>query len=358
LIERLLHAIFLKNKYFQGTALSKTETQSRTSFLSILIRVGVALAACGLIFHTTDTAELAQTFKRLSVCYFLLAIIVFMGALCLIALRWWVFMRAQNLGIPLFMAIKLTFLGQFFTNFMPSAVGGDLIRAWYVSRQTHKKLQSALGVAADRIIGLISIVILAAFCYVVFMKGRVEIFHVIQGEGQGTEAITERIDFSMTLLVIVSIFVLGCLFVCAGFYDVRQLLKKLYGKMKHLLCHMNEVLSVYVKHPLILIFGLGTTIFLQSMVILTFWLLGRNLGMDVPIQHYFVFFPIMWVFGALPLSIAGIGIVEGGLVLLFVQFSGAEQETATALAFCQRFIWVLASLPGMVVHLTGAHRHQ
>ncbi|MHC4772370.1 MAG: hypothetical protein ACYS8S_02085 [Planctomycetota bacterium] len=48
--------------------------------------------------------------------------------------------------------------------------------------------------------------------------------------------------------------------------------------------------------------------------------------------------------------------MEGGLVLLFVQFAGAEQEAATALAFCQRFIWVLASLPGMVVHLTGAHR--
>ena len=67
-------------------------------------------------------------------------------------------------------------------------------------------------------------------------------------------------------------------------------------------------------------------------------LIGRDLDMQTPIEFYFVFFPMMWVIGALPLSIAGIGILEGGLVLLFVRFTGAQQEAATALAFCQRLI--------------------
>ena len=118
--------------------------------------VGVAGIACWLIFDNIDIAELTQTFRRLNISRFLFALVVFMGGLCLIALRWWVFMRAQEIRIPLSMAIKLTYLGQFFTNFMPSAVGGDLVRAWYVSKQTHKKLQAALGVAVDRVIGLIS----------------------------------------------------------------------------------------------------------------------------------------------------------------------------------------------------------
>ena len=98
------------------------------------------------------------------------------------------------------------------------------------------------------------------------------------------------------------------------------------------------------------------TIGLQSVVIFSLWLIGRNLGMSSGIQYYFIFFPMMWVISSLPLSIAGLGILEGGLVLLFVQFTGADEDAAKALALCQRLTWVLASLPGMIVHLVGVHR--
>ena len=336
--------------------MSDSEKQKTTSYFSIIIRVGIAGIACWLIFKNTDIAELSQTFKRLSISSFLAGLAVFMGGLCLIGLRWWVFMRAQGIQIPLQMAIKLTYLGQFFTNFMPSAVGGDLIRAWYVSRHTDKKLQAALGVAVDRVIGLFSTFILAISGYLIFMRGNAEIFHAIRKEGRGIGEFLDKINFSGPHTMLLCVFFLGCVLILAGIIDLKRLFRKLYGHMIHLLCHTKEVFLVYVKYPLVLVFGLGTTIFLQSMVIVTLWLIGRDLDMQIPIEFYFVFFPMMWVIGALPLSIAGIGILEGGLVLLFVQFAGAEQEAATALAFCQRFIWVLASLPGMVVHLTGAHR--
>ena len=336
--------------------MSNSEKQQKTSYLSIFIRLGVAAVACWLIIGSVDIAELGQTFKRLSISSFLLALFVFVGGLSLIALRWWIFMRAQEIRIPLSMAIKLTYLGQFFTNFMPSAVGGDLVRAWYVSKHTDKKLQAALGVAVDRVIGLISTFILAISSYLIFMRGRVDIFHAIRKEGRGIGEILDNIGFSAPHMMLVCAMFMGSVFVLAGIFDLKRFFRKLYGHVIDLLYHTKEVVSVYVKYPLVLFFGLGATIFLQSMVVITFWLIGRDLGMEAPVQFYFIFFPMMWVIGALPLSIAGIGILEGGLVLLFVQFTGAEREAATALAFCQRFIWVLASLPGMVVHLTGAHR--
>jgi uncharacterized membrane protein YbhN (UPF0104 family) len=337
--------------------LANTETQKKTSYLSILVRVSIAAVACWLIFKNVDIAELVQTFRRLSMSRFLLAVVVFVAGLSLIALRWWVFMRAQGIRIPLFMAIKLTYLGQFFTNFMPSAVGGDLVRAWYVSKHTEKKLQAALGVGVDRVIGLISTFVLAITSYLIFMKGRAEIFHAIRKEGQGVGGFLNKIHLSTSQIMLIGLFVLGCVFVLAGIFDLKPLFKRLYGHIIYLLYHIKEVMLVYVKYPLVLVFGLGTTIFFQSMVIICFWLIGRDLDMTAQIQYYFVFFPVMWVVGSLPLSIGGIGILEGGLVLLFVQFTGAEQEAATALAFCHRFVWVLASLPGMVVHLTGTHRN-
>ncbi|MHC4237121.1 MAG: lysylphosphatidylglycerol synthase transmembrane domain-containing protein [Planctomycetota bacterium] len=336
--------------------MSDSEKQKTTSYFSIIIRVGIAGIACWLIFKNTDIAELSQTFKRLSILSFLAGLAVFMGGLCLIGLRWWIFMRAQGIQIPLQMAIKLTYLGQFFTNFMPSAVGGDLVRAWHISKFTDKKLQAALGVMADRIIGLLSTLILAISGYLVFMRGRADIFNAIRKENEGLEVFFDKINFSGSHAVLGCLFFLGCVFILSSFIDLNCFLKRVYGNIVGLLRHTKEVIEVYVRYPLILVFGLGVTIFLQCMMILSLWLIGRDLGIQVPVYFYFVFFPMMWVISSLPLSIAGIGILEGGLVLLFVQFAGAEQEAATALAFCQRFIWVLASLPGMVVHLTGAHR--
>ena len=326
--------------------------------MSILVRVCIAVVACWFIFRNVDGAGVAEAFRRLRVSSFLLSLLVFVAGLCLIAFRWWVFMRAQGIRISLFIAIKLTYLGQFFTNFMPSAVGGDLIRAWYVSKHTDKKLQAALGVGADRIVGLISTIILAVTSYLIFMKGRVEIFQAIRKEGQDVDGIVENFHISGPDVVIGGLIFLGCVCIASSFFDLRHLSIKTYANAISFLAHVKQVIMVYVKYPFVLLGGLGVTIFFQSLMIITLWLIGRDLGIKTPIQFYFIFFPLMWVVGSLPLSIAGIGILEGGLVLLFVQFSGAEEDAATALALCQRFIWVLASLPGMVVHLTGSFRNK
>ena len=61
------------------------------------------------------------------------------------------------------------------------------------------------------------------------------------------------------------------------------------------------------------------------------------------------------VLGALPVSIGGAVIVEGGLVFLFVKVAGVSVEAALALAICQRAIILVGSLPGAFVHMVGAH---
>ena len=334
------------------------EKQKKTSYLSIVLRLLIAAAACWLIFKDINPAELAETFKRLHISTFLLSLAIFMVCLCIISVRWWVFMRAQKIRIPLFLATKLVYLGQFFTNFMPSAVGGDLIRAWYVSKHTDRRLQAALGVVADRVMGLASTFILAISTYLIFMGGKVEVFGIFSKQQSSVSGFLDRLSLSWSHVIPAGFLVVGLIFVLSGIIDLKGFLRKFFRQAAHLMIQSKEVGMVYVKHPLVLLFGLSVTILLQSMVIVSLWLIGRDLDMPSQIQFYFVFFPMMWVVGSLPLSIAGIGILEGGLVILFVQFTGAEKEAVMALALCQRLIWVIASFPGMAVHLTGAHRHK
>jgi uncharacterized membrane protein YbhN (UPF0104 family) len=94
---------------------------------------------------------------------------------------------------------------------------------------------------------------------------------------------------------------------------------------------------------------------MQIMVITGFWFLGVNLGADVSIKYYYLFFTFIWLVGVLPVSIGGAVVMEGGLAYLFVRFAAVGPEAALALALCQRIIWMLTSLPGAAIHLSGTH---
>ena len=338
------------------------EGKTKQSYLSVLIRIGIAVLACWLIYRETKPDEVADAFMRLHQSRFgefsvILAVLVFYAGLCLIGLRWWVFMRAQEIHIPAFLAVKLTFLGQFFTNFLPSAVGGDLVRAWYVSQHTDKRLQAALGVLVDRLMGLMATFILAITSYLLFMRGQ-GVFQVSQNGEGSVRAFFDKHPVSSQQILLMIIILVGAVFILAGLFDLKGFFRKIYGHFIHLLGQLKEAILVYYHHPLVFVLGLSMTIFLQSMVIFSLWLVGWGLGMSAELRYYFVFFPLVWVVGSLPVSIGGIGIVEGGLVLLFGKFTGADSGGVAALAICQRLMWIFASIPGVVVHLTGAHRHK
>lgn len=94
---------------------------------------------------------------------------------------------------------------------------------------------------------------------------------------------------------------------------------------------------------------------MQIGTITGFWFLGRNIGIETSIKYYYVFFTLVWVIGAVPVSVAGAFVVEGVLAVLFVTMAHVPEADAGALALLQRFVWLLASLPGAVIHLMGAH---
>jgi uncharacterized membrane protein YbhN (UPF0104 family) len=79
------------------------------------------------------------------------------------------------------------------------------------------------------------------------------------------------------------------------------------------------------------------------------------MGINVSVKYYYVFFTLTWVLGAVPISIGGAVVVEGALVILFTRVAGTDESAAWALALAQRVIWLLASVPGAVIHIVGAH---
>ena len=136
----------------------------------------------------------------------------------------------------------------------------------------------------------------------------------------------------------------------------RAILTRLLYKFLHIAGKGLSAVKLYAKNPLTIIFAIALTVFLQASCILGFWLLGRNMGLNsyVHAKYYFVFFPVSWLIGTIPISIGGLGVMEGAISSMF-EAVGAPKALSLAIAACQRLVWWVCALPGIVIHLFGAH---
>lgn len=84
----------------------------------------------------------------------LLAIAITVLSILLTFVRWWVLVRAQELPFTLGNAFRLGLIGLFWNTFLPGAVGGDAVKAFYLAREQDRRTVAVSTVLLDRAIGL------------------------------------------------------------------------------------------------------------------------------------------------------------------------------------------------------------
>jgi uncharacterized protein (TIRG00374 family) len=335
-------------------------TKPKRNLFFIAVRIAVVICGIiwGIVWISRDVgwANLVDTFKKINPLIFILANLIFALGQIIIGLRWWILLRSQSIFIKLSAAVKLHFLGLFYNNFMPSSVGGDLVRAWYVTRHTDKRIEAALSVFVDRAIGLFSTFVIASSFYLIFLRGRTDIFSSAQQDTQAPAA--PPADYKTPLFLIVLALVLIVLITAAsrkGRLATAKIWKLASVRGKNAAKKIIRAVIIYSKSPGTILAVFALTVFMQLMVITGFYFIGRNLGIEASSVYYYTSFTLTWVVGAIPVSIGGAVVVEGSLIIFFTRIAGAARDAASALALSQRAVWMLTSLPGAFIHLFGAH---
>lgn len=326
----------------------------RKKTISVLARVLVAFGALAMVFWNVEWDKLKAAFGGLNGWIFLGVLAIYMVSQMLLAVRWLILVRTQGIDLRLVPAVKLHFMGLFYNNVMPSSIGGDFLRAWYVSKHTDKRVEAALSVFVDRAVGLLGILLMALFSYFFLLKGlNLPEEDTQTAQGSPISGLILNVALVGTVVLVLALG-LGCL--KASFRTwVRRMGRFILQKMATMARKGQEIVWIYWKRPMVLVTTLGLTLLLQSVTIWSFWLLGRDLGIQAGLKYYFAIFPAMWVVAALPISIAGVGVLEGGIALLFSKLAQVPLAQGTCLSLCQRFIWLISSIPGGIVHLMGHH---
>jgi len=330
--------------------------KSRSIFLFLRIAVvsGGIIAGFFWIRREVGWGNLADTFRSINLGIFALVLGVFIISQVIVGLRWWLLLRSQSIFIRFWAAVRLYFLGWFYNNFMPGSMGGDLLRAWYVTMHTDKKFEAVLSVFVDRVIGLSSTLIIAVFFYSLFLRGK-DLEITSSGTGGFVNFFAQYKSIFLWAVVIIIVVLCVLLLNKRG----RSMLLKVCSYIRQsslkVIIKFKDAIVIYCSKPLTMLAAFALTVFLQLLTITAFWLLGRNIGIQAGVKYYYVFFTLTWVLGAVPVSIGGAVVVEGMLAYMFITFAGTAKGAASTLVLCQRAVWMLASLPGAVIHLIGAH---
>ncbi len=304
-------------------------------FAFLLLKLVITASLCFWLYTRIDFPTMKQSLLRLGALPVVIGVLLHVVVVFLSASRWWLLLTHTHTTTPFSRAFPSYYLGVFFNNFLPTGFGGDTVRILHLRVRGigTKSLVSASVV--DRAVGFATIFI-------------VGIVGVLVSEELRIPAHTKS--------VLAVLFLIGLVMAAITLSDRSgRFLESLARKYRHARVRgwiLDVILSCYsyraAKYRILL--AMAISAIGQGLIILTYYLIGRGLGLSISFTTYLVAIPAVFLAASLPVSIGGLGIREGTLVGMLVA-AGANLPLAINLSLVYLIVLWISTLPGALVPL-------
>jgi uncharacterized protein (TIRG00374 family) len=306
-----------------------------------LIQLTLTTLSVGLVVYLVDWAAFIQTLRRIEPVVLALAYGLFVADRVLMAYKWSLLLNVHAIRLPLWQSWSVYSFASLAGTVLPSTLGADALRVTWLWRGGIRVSATAASVVLERAIGL-AISLALAVIALVFLMIR---------SGPANE---------MAYLLWLAIVALGLLLLALAFPFWTgfgaMLPRQRKGRLRVLWL---ERLSRFYEACLRYRAARGTVVAFTCLTVaenlLTFvmsYVLARALGIEVGILYFCAALAVALALARLPLTIDGLGVLEGVLLFLLA-LRGVAPADAVALALIGRCLNVAAYLPGALVALTS-----
>jgi uncharacterized membrane protein YbhN (UPF0104 family) len=287
-------------------------------------RLIVSVGLLSWLAWRTDWARIGDALGHLRYEWWLLAVAVYFGAQLVSARRWQMLAKPMGFHAPFRRFAGLYFIGMYFNLFLPTSVGGDVVRAWSLDDNSQRRMSAFLSVFADRLNGLLVLLMVACVGVLVCPV-----------------PLPPWVPIGIWCVALCTAVGVATVSVGSGILARSESLRRVADAVRH-----------YWLHPRVLVVTACLSVIVQLANVLLVWLIGRALGLDVPFTYCAVFVPLVTLLTMLPLSLNGMGIREGGTVL-FLSAAGVDEGAALCLSVLWFFAMTTVSLCGGVAYFFG-----
>lgn len=289
-----------------------------------ILRFAVSIALIAWLAWRTDWSNLGQALSHAHFALWWVALGVYLLTQAASGLRWQLLSRPLGFDRTLIDYTRMYFVGMFFNLFLPTSVGGDVMRAWQLRAGSERKWPALLSVFVDRASGLF---VLLCLGLVGALASPVVLPHTIR-----------RAVFLTA----------GCALLGVACVGIGARFSRRLPRLKTI----SAALDLYLSNPWLAVNTTLLSLVIQAANVVVLWVLSAALDLDVPIGYYVVAVPMITLMTVLPISLNGIGVREGGMIL-FLTPLGVADATAVSLAVLWFTVFTAASLMGGAVYFLG-----
>jgi glycosyltransferase 2 family protein len=307
--------------------------------LVTFFQLSVTIAVLYWVYHDPNRrAQMVEAIRNAQYRWVAVGILAYVVVEVAAAFRWYVLLKVQKIHLSLPRLSALFFIGMFYNQFLPGGTGGDIIKSYYLLKETpDKKAGALLAVVFDRFIGLVALVAIT----VTLIGLRYDFL------AQTTE--TRNLLWLLLFLLGTSVLTLISTFVISGFNLFHSLPEKFPGRDK--LIEISAAYHLYAHHWRATLVAFGASLVAHLATFATFLCAAYALGAPVPLVNFFAVMPVERTISALPISFAGIGLREKVLQIMLNGLCGVPEAKAILIGSLSFLIILVCCLPGALVYL-------
>lgn len=313
----------------------RTGRQAAIWILKILVSGGLLY----LLLSRVDLNRLWLVARTASLSWLATALALYFLMVLVSAWRWGLLLGAQHIEIGLGTLTNSFLVATFFNNFLPSNIGGDVIRIRDTARPAGSKTLATTVVLLDRGIGLLGLLFVAAFGATIAARRSEAIGPIGPGllwAGFAGGSVLAAVPLLMPSAV-------GRL--------LRPLSTLHQEWVSERIVRLTDALGKFRRAPGALLQCALGAIVVQGLLVGFYAAIARALRIPIPVAHLAILVPLSFVIQMVPLSVNGFGIREATFGLYFTRLH-LPLESALALSFIGAALVMLFSTSGAVAYLT------
>lgn len=282
------------------------------------------MAILGCLACQTDWPRVGEAFARLNWSYWLLGVGLYAATQVISSVRWRMLSIPMGFQRPLGQYVAIYFIGMFFNLLLPTSVGGDVVRAWYLDGRSGRRSLALVSVVLDRGSGLLALLAL----------GCIAALAAPQNLPRGVAPLIAGLAGAAVFVLIL--------------LPVLMRSGRRFTRLQPLLL----AARAYLRQPGVVISTTALSVVIQVANVVLVWLIGEAMGLEIPTLYYGVLVPVVTLLTLLPISLNGMGVREGATVFLLMPL-GIPPALAVGLAFLWFATFTVTSLAGVGFYLWG-----
>lgn len=309
--------------------------------MKILLRVLISLGFLGLLFYLMrgDIPQIVSTLRNVNRPMAIAMVLLFLSTVLILALRLKLIFAVEDIKINLTETSSLTFVGYFFNNFLPTSVGGDIVKALCASRVTGSPVKSVTSVLMDRIFGLFTFICIPSISLLFIVKTM-------------ENSAVPTLVYSCLAVAVFCFFLIFNKSVAKPFKFIQTFLNRF--RMGEKIRQVYEGLHNFKNHKAVVLQAMLLSLVGQSIGIFVLYGFALALGSRAPAIYFYLLVPVVHLISMLP-SLNGLGIREGAYIYFLTPYIG--KEYAAALGILWLGLLFLLSIIGGVIYLCRHDYH-